>query len=110
MDPVSRADRLAALLRQRLLERSRQGGVAGTKAGTDELAVDRIYPAAGVEARDERQLRRSVIQAILTDEFGPDLINEAGFQQIIERVLDAIEGDADASALIAQVTRDRAAG
>lgn len=111
MDPISNADRLAALLRQRLLDRARAAGSAQAKEKAGQGAVvDRVYAAGGVEPRDERQLRRTLIQTILADEFGSELLNEAGFHQVVDRVLDAIEGDAAAAALLDRVTSEASAG
>ena len=112
MDPVSQADRLAALLRQRLLERGRTAGASATardKSG-EGAPVDEVYAAVPVEPSDDRQRRRTLIQTILSQEFGTTLINEAGFQQVIDRVLAAIEGDEEAASLLARVTRDVAGG
>lgn len=111
MDPVSQADRLAALLRERLLERARAAGTAGAARERGAGApVDRVYASGPVQPRDERQMRRTLIQTILSQEFGGALINDAGFQQVIDRVLGAIEADEQASALIARVAKDVGGG
>jgi hypothetical protein len=52
---------------------------------------------------DERQLRRALVQNLLTEHFGASLLNDAQFQQVISRVAGAIEDDAEASKLMAQV-------
>ena len=110
MDPVSNADRLLQLLRHRLAERARARGpgVAERKEAPRGSAgpVDRIETVAGVEERDGRQARRRVIQALLADQFGKSVINEAEFQQVVDRVVDAIEGDPAAGKLMAKVIRE----
>ena len=108
MDPVSNADRLLQLLRQRLAERARVkgAGAAGRREAAslrDAAPVDRIETVPGVEARDERQERRRIIQALLADQFGKGVINEADFQQVVDKVVDAIEDDPAAGRLMAKV-------
>ncbi|HEY5723950.1 MAG TPA: hypothetical protein VIT45_16695 [Allosphingosinicella sp.] len=111
MDPVSNADRLLQLLRQRLAERARTRGAAA--GGRKESAprgsagpVDRIETVPGIEDRDGRGARRRVIQALLADQFGKGAINEAEFQQIVDRVVDAIESDPEAGKLMERVLRE----
>jgi hypothetical protein len=104
MDPVSGADRLAALLRQRLLERSRAAGTATREQKEASGTIDRIYASGPVEPQEDRQRRRALIQTILAEEIGPGLINDAGFQQVVDRVLGAIEDDEAAAALLGRVT------
>jgi hypothetical protein len=107
MEPISNADRLAALLRQRLLERARTAGRSGKgeTAGTRQESIDRVYGTDPVEARDERQLRRSLIQTILADEFGSELMNEAEFQQVVDRVVETIDADEAGGLLMGRVAK-----
>jgi hypothetical protein len=58
---------------------------------------------AAAEGVDERQLRRALVQNLLTEHFGPSLLNDGQFQQIVSRVTGVIEQDVEASNLMAQV-------
>jgi hypothetical protein len=108
MEPVSNADRLVLLLRQKLEERSRTArGSAKAKSNTPAPAeASGVRALAAIEGTDERSLRRAIIQNLLADQFDPALINDAQFQQIVTRVTDAIEDDREASALIQRVIAD----
>lgn len=107
MDPVSRADRLAAILRQKLLERARAAQRAGEpRRPGDSAAVDQVGAPGRVEAEGDRARRRSLIHAILSQELGPDLINDAEFQQLVERVFSAIEQDGAAARLLSSAVKE----
>ncbi len=109
MDPISNVDQIVLLLRQRLTERERAAGVRGErKAGVEPAAqsVDALRALAAVENVDERQLRRALIQNILSEQFGAEMINDARFQQVVDRVTETIEGEADAARLLGRVTRE----
>ncbi len=108
MEPISNADRLVLLLKQKLEERSKaaRGGrrtPPGTAAPAEPSGVRAL---ASVEGADERSLRRAIIQNLLADQLAPSLLNDAQFQQIVSRVTDVIEDDRDASALMARVIAD----
>jgi hypothetical protein len=107
-DPVSSIDQLVVLLRQRLSERSRAARSATasrpeTRGSTPLSVIDRARALAAIEGLDERQLQRAVIQNLLTDHFGAHLMNDAQFQQVVDRVADAITDDEASSRLLAQV-------
>lgn len=106
MEPISGTDRLLALLRQKLEERARAGnaGKAGRKA-TDKGQPEPtgVQAFAAIEGHDEQQLRRAFVQHLLADHFGPALINDASFQQLVSRVTDAINDDEPASKLLSRL-------
>jgi len=107
MDPVSNADNLVLLLRQKLRERMRAAakGRAGAqqKAGGEQVRMSAIQQLAAVEGVDERLLRRALVQNLLVEHFGSSMLNDAQFQQIVSRVTVAIEEDTDASNLISHL-------
>jgi hypothetical protein len=108
MDPVSSVDSLVVLLRQRLAERSRAGasqtrGKVSGSTGQTAKGVRSLDALAAIDGVDERQLKRALIQNLLTDQFGAHLINDAKFQQIIDRVMDAIDGEASSAGLLSRV-------
>ncbi len=108
MDPVSNVDRLVLLLRQRLEERSRviarQGGQRSVPA--QPASIEGLEALAAVEAVDDRQFRRALIQSILAEQLGGKLINEAKFQQVVDRVAETLEADAASARLLDRVASD----
>ena len=109
MDPISSVDTLVLLLRQRLAERSKAAAGRGSQAARGErpaLGMDVVHALAGVDGVDDRQLRRALIQNLLAERFGKQMINDANFQQVVERVTEAIESEADSSRLLTRVVSD----
>lgn len=106
MDPISNADRLVLLLRSKLEERARvaAGGRTTAKPSTGQPdAASGVRALAAMEGGDDRPLRRAVLQNLLADQLGAELVNDAQFQQLVSRVSDAIEEDAAAAALLSRV-------
>lgn len=113
MDPISNVDRITLLLRQRLLDRakagsaSKAGGASGAARSAEaQTGVSALTAAAALGALDDRQLGRSLIQSVLCTEFGDDLINDARFQQVVDRVTEALQADEGTSALLARAVAD----
>lgn len=106
MDPISNVDQLVLMLRQRLMERSK--GVGGkdrsTRASTTPSPA--ATPLSALGALDDRQFRRALIQDILGERMGRQLVNDAEFQQVVERVATALEQDATAGRLMDRVVRE----
>lgn len=93
-DPISNADRLVLLLRAKLEERLRAGRATQGrgKSAAPEPAVAGVRALAAVED-DGPILRRAVVQHLLADQLGGELLNDAQFQQIVTRVTKALEDD-----------------
>jgi len=106
MEPVSNVDRLTLLLREKLAERAK--ATRGTPAGS----ARQIAEAGGIRALaamgdvDERQFRRALVQSALVNHFGSRLMNEAGFQQVVEQVVAAIEADDSARELLGRAAAE----
>ena len=108
MEPISNADRLVLLLRRKLEERAKASAPSRAGANAKSEAAPAAAPSgvramAAIEGADERPLRRAVIQNLLTDQFGPALLNDAQFQQVVTRVTDTIDQDAEAARLLSHV-------
>lgn len=115
MDPISNADRLVMLLRQKLLERSKaakaeRGSRKDKATGIAPSEPSGVKALAAVDGADEHQLRRGFIQSLLADQLGPSLINDPQFQQIVSRVAETIEEDVDASRLLSRLVAELRAG
>lgn len=109
MEPISNVDQIVLVLRQRLLERAKSaGGRSEQKGATSREADGRtgIEALAAVESIDDRQLKRALIQRLLTEQLGPALINEAKFQQVVDRVTDTIEADPQGSGLLSDLVTE----
>lgn len=107
MEPVNNVERIAVLLREKLAERSRatRGGTVAPAAGRQNTQGSSVAALAAIGEVDERQFRRTVIQSILVNHFGKEVMNDASFQQIVEQVTAAIEADDEGRLLL-----DQAAG
>jgi hypothetical protein len=108
MDPISNVDQLVLLLRQRLAERSRaaSSGKTGQVRSARETAsaeVDSAHALAAIDGVDERQLKRALIQNILADQLGGALLNDAQFQQVVDRVTETIDAEPETSRLLSLV-------
>ncbi|MFC4291080.1 hypothetical protein ACFOWX_01485 [Sphingorhabdus arenilitoris] len=110
MDPISQADRFVILLRQQLAERLR-----GQKADSVKKVRNRtrqegqIGPVSAAVARsggDDRQLRRIIIEQLLTERFGRNLVNEAGFQAVLDQVVEQMESDQEMMALFGNIVSE----
>lgn len=109
MEPISNADRLVLLLRQKLEERAKaeraRSGARGP-AGQTQVRISGVRALAAAGSSDEKPLRRAVIQHLLADQMGGELINDAKFQEIVSRVSDAIEADDETRGLLSGVVSE----
>lgn len=108
MDPISNVDRIAALLQQKLRERSRAADTAKSnksddKSGGSLTGLAGARSIAAIDQISDRQRRRTFIQHILTEQFDPGLVNDAQFQQLVTRVTQAIEDDAESAASLSRL-------
>jgi hypothetical protein len=91
--------------RERALRKSNSGAKSlGNRAGSSP--VGGIRALASLDGVDERGMRRAFIQTLLADQFGQRLLNDAQFQQVVERVTDAIEADPATTRLLSRLLSD----
>lgn len=102
MDPVSNVDRLVLILRQQLEERAARGATAPTSAPkpAGSTRASNLRALAALDGVDDAALGRTIIEGILTDAFGAELLNDARFQQVVERVTRTIEEEQEAKRLL----------
>ena len=105
MDPISNADKILLVLRQRLEDRAKVAKRTGsqTARATRNAPLDTVQAVVAAGTATERQLRRLVVQGLLSDQFGGALLNEAKFQAVVDQVTDAISADEGASQLLGKV-------
>lgn len=111
MDPVSNADRLVRLLRQQLEKRSKTKQTVKTldKLPAQHDNIDRLRAVAGEVVRaggQDHQLRRFLVEQLLSDQFGPALVNEPRFQQIVDQVSEVMGSDPSVSDLLGHVSAE----
>lgn len=106
MDRVSNIDHVVILLRQKLMERAKTASRGSTISGSRSHEVLGAQALSALDALDDRLLRRAVIQDVLAEQFGRSLMNDAEFQQVVERVTSALEADRDAAGLFSRVTAE----
>lgn len=111
MDRISNADRVILVLRQRLLERARAGNASRNqkpddKASTAPGSLDNLHALAGVQDIEDRQLGRALIQSLLVEELGSELINDAKFQRTIDQVLETLEREAKTRQLLGRLVSE----
>jgi hypothetical protein len=105
MDPISNVDGLALLLRQRLAERARldSGKTESLQRNVKPVGPDALHALAAIRGVDERQLRRTLVQSLLVDQFGAELLNDAKFQQVVDRVTEALESHPATAGLLSRM-------
>lgn len=108
MEALSTADRFVVLLRQKLAERAQAKAASGKQAD----AADRAAPAAphrpiaelaAHAGADDRTLRRTIVEQLLTEHLGAELANEPRFQQVVERVTELIAADDQLGGMLTEV-------
>ncbi|MFC5475512.1 hypothetical protein [Paraherbaspirillum soli] len=104
---------MTLLLRKQLAEKSGRARNAGGAAdgggseesvgGLEKSVVDRVQGLRSAGLNDQRQLRRMIVEAALKQELGMQVANDAEFNQVVDLVLDEIEGDEDMLNLIKSI-------
>ena len=113
MEPISNADRIMAILRQRLREKAAaQAGKAATARGqpAPQSPVGGLAALAELKGATPAQLRHACIQALLSDQLGEGLLNEAQFQQVVSQVVTTLSEDPAAARLLDRVIGDLKSG
>lgn len=108
MEALSTADRFVVLLRQKLAERAQAKALPGKRAGAADRAAGAAphRPVAELAAQagaDDRTLRRTIVEQLLTDHLGTELANEPRFQQVVERVTELIAADDQLGGMLMEV-------
>lgn len=111
MTRISQVDQMLMLLRQQLqgmtkAERSRRG--ARTEQATPQArksAAKRIEALARAGGLDEDDLARSLIGALLVDEFGESVANDHKFRKMVDEVHRIVSSDPKARTMLTDALR-----
>lgn len=108
MEALSTADRFVVLLRQKLAERAQARATPGKRApAADRAAPTAPHPPvaelAAHAGADDRTLRRTIVEQLLTEHLGAELANEPRFQQVVERVTELMTTDDQLGGMLAEV-------
>lgn len=111
MDPISNVDRLVLVLRQKLEERSRTFSKtthSAARSGRENVksGIENVQALAALQGVDDRQVKRALIQSVLSDSFGANLINDAKFQQIVGRVVEALDDEPTTANLMNRIVSE----
>ncbi|MGM9486043.1 hypothetical protein [Ideonella sp. YS5] len=134
MTTIGPAPELTAYLRTQLSALARPAGVSGgnpaagpqstvrpgqesrqpraRKGAADDLATSIARKVAGIDKRDpdrRRKAFRAFLEALMVDEWGPALLNDPGFQQLVDTVQAQMESQAALKAPIEEAA-DRLLG
>lgn len=108
MEALSTADRFVVLLRQKLAERAQAKAASNKRAGAADRAATAgpqrpIAELAAQAGADDRTLRRTIVEQLLTNHLGAELANEPRFQQVVERVTELVAADDQLGTMLAEV-------
>jgi hypothetical protein len=97
---ISNVDRVVLLIRQRLKEHAKSLNRTASSEAKSRAPLARVQALAALESLEPAQLKRVLIEQILAEEFGSELVNSASFQQIVQRVFETLETDNGARQLM----------
>lgn len=117
MARINNVDQILILLQahlERLEQRKKSGAATPARAAKTtsnaRSPLERVQALATTEALSEDDLGRALIGALLSQEFGPELVSDIAFQHVVDEVSKAIAADADASALMRRAIAQLVAG
>ncbi len=102
MTRINHVDQVLMLLRQQLERMGKaQRRPQAAKAGTPS-ALKRAAALTQIEGLSAEDLEQSLIRALLTEEFGEALANDARFQKVVADVYRIIAADRETHQLLRQ--------
>ncbi len=106
MTRINNVDQLVLLLQERLDAASRKKRSAkNTKTGHTKAPTHTRDVSVAQDLLDsgnftENDIQHALIQGILSQEFGDRLVNDANFQQVVNKVVEIIDRDPDMRKLL----------
>lgn len=115
MTRISNNDQILLLLRQQLQrisgdKQTRRTAKTGEASQTGKAAVARLKALASVEEFGDDEFERTLVQGLLTDEFGEAIINDPRFQQLVDKVWKIIASDEQSRHLFAEAKKEILSG
>jgi len=111
MTRISNVDQVLMLLRQQLQrmsgpDRSRKSATSSAAAQKRETAARRIEAVTRHDDLGDEDLGRTLLGALLVDEFGEAAANDHKFQKLVDEVYRIIANDAQARALLDSAVKE----
>ncbi|OCC22924.1 hypothetical protein MB02_14250 [Croceicoccus estronivorus] len=112
MTRITPADQVMLLLRQQLQRMTKGAGQArGSRAGASQLTggqnpLHRVSALATLDGLSDEERGKALIRALLTEEFGEELANEAKFERIVGEVHRIIASDDGSRDLLKRSLRE----
>ena len=89
------------LLRQKLLEQKAASAKQTREKHKVAVRTGQSRTVEAIDAKGNGRSGRAVVEALLTNHFGAEIINEAAFQQVVDQVTETLEADAEGRNLLA---------
>ncbi|MDZ7282788.1 hypothetical protein N4G62_12195 [Sphingomonas sanguinis] len=87
MTRIIGAEHVLLLLREKLARAGQRRAGPSATARTDPRPLDRLRAMAGFDALGEEERRRAVVHALLAEELGDAVANDAAFGAVLDDVL-----------------------
>lgn len=114
MTRVNNVDQILILIQAHLdrLEKTKKHArtdPARRSASTTRAPLERVRELAAADSASQAELARALIAALLAQEFGADLSNDIRFQDLVDRVNEALAADERAAVLLTSAIQELAA-
>ena len=110
MTRVSSSEHVLLLLRERLQRLGRGRSPTTARAGSERESIGaplaRLQALAAVEQLTDEDFRRTMVRALLSEELGESLSNDASFQVIADDVLRIISASEEGRKLLEGAARE----
>lgn len=111
MTRISNVDQVLLLLRQQLqrmskADRSRKSGATSSTSRKRETAARRLEAIVQRDDLADDDLARTLLGALLVDEFGEAAANDHKFQRLVDEVYRVITSDTQARSLLESAMRE----